>query len=276
MHIKLYVLTIVFAFFTTVSYAQLPDGSIVPDFTFTDINNNTQNLYTYLNEGKYVAIDVSTTWCIPCWNYHQLHVMDSLYTLHDSSGDRKWKVLFIEGDASTDLADLQGTGSNTVGDWIQGSNYSIIDPAGTGLSSFLSGYNISYFPTLYLICPNKRVIQGTLNTIQRPYVYNWEYAANTLCTTVGIEQINNKNAFTIYPDPAWQTLTLYFDLDNASSVNLQIINAYGQLMAKTNLGDLYHGDHAIKYDISRFAPGVYLFCLYTSGGYSVVKRVSIL
>ncbi len=42
--------------------AQLPDGSIAPNFTMTDINGTSWDLYTILNQGKSVIIDVSATW----------------------------------------------------------------------------------------------------------------------------------------------------------------------------------------------------------------------
>ncbi len=66
--------------------AQLPDGAIAPDFTLTDINNVTHNLYNYLNQGKKVYIDVSATWCGPCWNYHNTHALDDLWAQHGPAG----------------------------------------------------------------------------------------------------------------------------------------------------------------------------------------------
>ena len=41
--------------------AQLPDGSIAPDFTATDLNGVEHNLYSLLDEGKKVIIDFSAT-----------------------------------------------------------------------------------------------------------------------------------------------------------------------------------------------------------------------
>ena len=35
----------------TASFAQLPDGSIAPDFTATDINGVEHNLFSYLDSG---------------------------------------------------------------------------------------------------------------------------------------------------------------------------------------------------------------------------------
>jgi hypothetical protein len=45
----------------TASFAQLPDGSIAPDFTATDINGVEHNLYDLLDEGKKVILPHK--WC---------------------------------------------------------------------------------------------------------------------------------------------------------------------------------------------------------------------
>ena len=46
---------------STTALAQLPDGSIAPDFTATDINGNEWNLYDLLDEGNTVILDFSAT-----------------------------------------------------------------------------------------------------------------------------------------------------------------------------------------------------------------------
>lgn len=143
--------------------AQLPDGSIAPDFTLTDIDGNTHNLYTYLSQGKTVFIDVSATWCGPCWNFHNTHALDDLWTAHGPVGGTGVSagttddvvVIFIEGDDATNTADLHGTGGNTQGDWVDGVDHPIIDPAAAVINAFNADYEIGYFPTIYKICPNR-------------------------------------------------------------------------------------------------------------------------
>ena len=46
--------------------AQLADGSIAPDWTLTDINGTSHNLYSLLDNGYSVVIDLNATWCGPC------------------------------------------------------------------------------------------------------------------------------------------------------------------------------------------------------------------
>jgi hypothetical protein len=146
--------------------AQLPDGSIAPDWTLSDINGVSHNLYTDLNAGKTVFIDVSATWCGPCWSYHTGGALEALWTAHGPTGGtgvsasttNDVMVYFIEGDGTTGTNALHGIGGidgTTQGDWVTGVNHPIIDPAATAINAFNSAYAIGYFPTIYMICPNR-------------------------------------------------------------------------------------------------------------------------
>jgi hypothetical protein len=138
-------------------FAQLTSGSIAPDFTGVDINGNTWNLYDILNSGKSVIIDVSATWCGPCWNYHQTGALEEVYNTHGPAGDDKLMVLWVEGDAATNSACLTsstGCNSSTQGNWVAGTPFPIIDDASIG-----DALAIAYFPTIYLVCPDKIITE---------------------------------------------------------------------------------------------------------------------
>jgi len=132
------------------SNAQLANGCIAPNFNATDINGNTWNLYTILSQGKTVFIDISATWCGPCWSYHNSGNLENLYNTYGPSGTNEIMVFLIEGDAATTNADLHGTGGNTQGDWVTGTPYPIIDNA-----TIANSYQITYFPTIYMITPDR-------------------------------------------------------------------------------------------------------------------------
>lgn len=129
--------------------AQIADGSIAPDFTATDINGNTWTLSEILASGKTVIMDISATWCGPCWNYHNNHTLDDIYQAYGPDASDEVVVLFVEGDPTTGDDDLHGLTGESQGDWVEGSPYPIIDDA-----NIADLYEITYFPTIFRICPN--------------------------------------------------------------------------------------------------------------------------
>jgi len=133
--------------------AQLPANSIAPDFTATDINGVEHNLYDLLNEGKTVVLDIFATWCGPCWDYHTGHALADFYAEFGPDGSDEVYVFGIEGDGSTNLDCITGPAgcnSSTYGDWTEGVPYPIIDNA-----QIASAFGISFFPTIYMIYPNR-------------------------------------------------------------------------------------------------------------------------
>lgn len=137
--------------------AQLPDGTVAPDFTATDINGQNWHLYELLDAGKIVLLEVSATWCAPCWAYHNGHAVQDFYAEHGPGGDGAVEVLFVEGDPSTNLNCLfgnQGCNSFSPGNWINGTSYPVFNNDSIGAL-----YDVQYYPTLYVICPNRKVYE---------------------------------------------------------------------------------------------------------------------
>ena len=129
--------------------AQLADGAMAPDFTVTDLSGGVWNLHQQLGQGKAVILDFSTTWCGPCWDYHKSGALEEFWMNYGPQGTDEAKVFFIESDEYTDLEDLQGIGDMTEGDWLEGTEYPMIDDFVLPLE-----YQVNYYPTLYLVCPD--------------------------------------------------------------------------------------------------------------------------
>jgi hypothetical protein len=136
------------------AYGQVPNGSTAPDFNVTDINGQSHHLYDLLDQNKVVLIEISATWCPPCWAYHNSHAVQNFYNIHGPDGDDQARVLFIEGDPATNVSCLYGqSGCNnyTAGDWVTGTNYPIIDN-----STVADSFHITYYPSIFVVCPNKK------------------------------------------------------------------------------------------------------------------------
>ncbi len=165
---RILLITLVGILSFTYSSAQLADGSIAPDWTLTDVNGTAHNLYSYLDGSYTVFIDFSAIWCGPCWSYHISGALENLYKDHGPAGFPNVNanttddvmVFFIEGDEGT-MAELNGMGSSTQGDWLTGTPYPVFCTDGTvNNANTTSLYSIGYWPTIYKICPDRTLTEA--------------------------------------------------------------------------------------------------------------------
>lgn len=145
------------------SFAQLADGTFAPDWSASDIDGTTHNLYQYLNQDKAVVLHFMTTNCSDCWNYHQTKSLENFYLGNGPKATNYRAMAFlIESDASTGIDCIEGKKScqtKTKGNWRTNTTIPILNN-----NLLKTGFQVSTYPYLYLVCPNKKIYSiGLLN-----------------------------------------------------------------------------------------------------------------
>jgi hypothetical protein len=166
------------------AHAQLPNGSTAPNFTLTDIDGVTQDLYTYLDAGITVYLDFFAAHCPTCWGYKNSGAMENLYTSYGPNGTvhQDIVILAIELDQNNGTNELNGISGFTQGDWVSAFPYPIINPEGTDYAAIVSAYAANYYPLIYGICPDRTI--KVLGAVPTATLYNY-YTDD--CMSLGIE-----------------------------------------------------------------------------------------
>jgi hypothetical protein len=133
------------------AHASLTVYDQAPDWTATDLNGNTHTLSSYLNDGYTVIIDFSVTWCIPCEELHESHVLKTLYQQY-GPGTVEDKVMVFHITSGPE-AWLHGEQGNI--DWVTGTPYPIIND-----QSIHDLYGVFYYPHVLTVC-NSGMVSST-------------------------------------------------------------------------------------------------------------------
>jgi len=238
-------------------YGQLPDGSMAPDFTLTDYNGNEHHLYSYLEEGKTVILEVFAAHCSNCWNYHQTNRLKNLYNAYGPEGTNELTVLALEHDQWNNHNAFIGDGPPwvTQGNWLEETPFPIFDVEDPDRGVF-EDYNITGYPIVFKICPDgltERIF--TSETVEVVYEKVQECQA-----ALSVNEASDLG--TINFDPLSSTLKI----DKFQDVlSVRVLSLTGQVVQ--NIPSI--GSPAITID--RMPPGIYIFEIRTEYG-SVVRK----
>lgn len=262
------------AFYASLSFSQI--GAVAPDFTVTDINGGSHNLYTYLNAGKVVVLDVSATWCGPCWDFHSEHFLNEINAEYGPNGTNKVVVLFYEGDANTLANALNGTGGSTLGNWVSGVTYPIINEAPIQLN--LDVFAPEGYPTINVICPSDKKIKADLfNNFDSDHTASINAMKSVIETTISDCAINGANIneiakidFKSFPNPTSDKTKIILNRNNLSKANLVIYSIAGNIIS-TNEINFNNDEYTL--DLSKLESGSYYIQISDDENKSELKKI---
>lgn len=168
---------------------QLAMGAPAPDFAVIDIFGNPYNLYSKMGN-KAAVVDFSVSWCMICW---QFHVDGTLKRIYDNLSNEATTV-FLETDHNTNTNCLYGPSGcigGFQGDWVTGMPFQIADLSPTNGPNIHLDYKIHYFPTVYVISPDKRAWE--IYSLKYEDFYNWLVHSVKLNATPNLTHCNCGN-----------------------------------------------------------------------------------
>jgi|GEM_PF-6631634 len=277
--LNLYTGIVAASLFATTAIAQpKPVESTAGDISMKDLAGNTFTLYGLLDEGYTVVIDLSATWCPPCWGFHSTHTLKEVYEKYGPEGTvtaGKIMPVFIEGDPGTTTADLEGTTSETMGNWVEGTNYPIFDaPAYSAYLSalFLPGTTGISFPTFFVICPDRKIVMmqegGGGDATEEGFVTMSEG-----CAPTGINDVVSESSVSVYPNPATDHVGIAYTAAKQAKASLTVTSITGQVLYSESF-TMTAGDQYKEINIGSLASGMYVVTLSTGSGDMIRKKIT--
>jgi len=247
-------------------------GLTASDFTVTDIGGNEISLYADILDQGYVAIlDCSATWCGPCWAMHDSHTLEEIHQAYGPNGTNQVRVIFYEADADTNQADLEGTGSATLGDWLTGVSYPVVNESPLQLSG--SEYWPDGFPTVNVIRPSDGMIVA--DPWNQTTFESFVAAVNAVDAgvTLGAVSVSEADAINadvnVYPNPSSDKATVNLS-GFTGTVSVQVYDLLGkEVMSFTST--LFKD----VIDVTGLEVGSYVVRA-ASGTSEVTKRISVI
>jgi thiol-disulfide isomerase/thioredoxin len=206
------------------------NGDTVNDFTVTDVNGNTHNLYTYTASGKYVYIDFFYSICGGCQNF--IPTFNELYDKYGcNEGDLVCLAINSGYDKDNEVINFENTYGGTF-------NHAPAVSSEGGCHAVIADFDPMYYPAVCLIAPDNTMVNSnispydTLTDLEAAFPTGFNPAP--LTCTIGIDDVITPNDFSIYPNPATPK-GFSINLGNNQNAQVQIYTILGEKVFSKNI-----------------------------------------
>jgi len=219
------------------------------DFTFTDTEGVEHNLFTELDAGKTIMLDLFFVNCGPCqyWSASINHAYE-----HFGSGTGNvdfWSFTPYDNNAAVigyeSTYSIEFPSCST-----EGGSLDVLALYTSGTYGQFTGY-----PTYVIICPDRSVTFDVWPiTENAPEVI----AAIEACGGTNIEEGSDQFVVNgLYPNPASEVSTLSFGLSHSGNVNILVYDLLGKEIMQLSYPSLPAGNHIAEIPVADMPEGAY-------------------
>ncbi|MFM7104451.1 MAG: TlpA family protein disulfide reductase [Flavobacteriales bacterium] len=237
-------------------------GAIVPDFTVTDLTGQTQSLYNYTAQGKYVVLDFFAYWCTTC--AANAPVVDSFYRTYGcNSGDVVVIGIELEGSNSQALTFEANAG-------LPEGSFPVASGIEGGGATVHSAWGVSSFPTIVAISPNNTMLNNDIwplsggasiySALQDSTVEEMECMAASVRDDTQIYR-----TLQCFYSSHQLVMQGYFESE-FSTAQLVLHDMTGKMVATTSLGHILPGKYFRFIEIAPLPHGIYAATLQAQQG----------
>ena len=247
-----------------------PNGSTVANFTITDTDGNTHDLYEYTAAGKHVLATFFFYNCGPC--QAGAPRVAELYEMYGCNSQDLIVLRINRGDDSD--AQVAAFGGNFGGDFNQ-------PPAiGSGGSAGVrSAFGISAYPTYCLITPDNVMHNNDIWPVPSVQTFIDAFPAGSniqqAACVLSVNELDQALEMNVFPSPTNGPITAAFELRTERRVELQLVDALGRETARWDLGRRPNGNFVETFDLSGQPNGAYLLRALTEDGVSATWRIVV-
>jgi thiol-disulfide isomerase/thioredoxin len=248
---KKFFFIIVILLFCATANSQTPLTTAV-DFTATDVHGQSHNLFSYLNAGKYVLIDFFFTTCGPC-----ISAAPQVNASYEHFGCNTGGAIFLGiDDGDSDAQVLAFDNSNGV-------HYPTIS-GNSGGTAICNTYQITAFPTIILIAPNKNIVVQDMWPFSTSICNNEisSHGVNSAPCTNGFSDYEKNIITGVYPNPASDIAQFTFMGEQNTKYNFTIYDLSGKpVMSETMNMINASGEYSYSIQVNNLASGSYILVL---------------
>jgi hypothetical protein len=233
------------------------------DFTITDTEGNTHNLFQTLTAGKTVVLDFFITSCSSCAQNASI-IEQSYQEKGAGSGDIVYWGL-NHGENNTAVASFKTT-------------YTISNPCASGIeggaddaiSLYKAAFNFTGYPTYTVICPNKNVYWDVNFP---PTSTGFDIFFNN-CTSSGIDGASVKPGIRgIYPNPAFYIATIDYYTKDTGPVSYELYNSFGQKVLGGTIKYAAQGENRMNLPLEQIQQGNYYLKIFNAKSLIDVQKI---